>query len=611
MSLGRTTLELWKRAPAWRFAIFGALIASVLAAVTARGPSGAGTQTASGTPPSGQTAPAPGGGGNSGAQQAQSCGPQGQTTMQAPIVVSQTGQVPSNVQGGSGQVTQSGVSAEVQARFVQFSTRVDAALRDQRTGEQCVKMQGALDVLQASDFAWADCFQEGQAKLVRAQECSGDLANSDARFERLTTAFEQAREDNSAGPVERLADARAVMTRFDQTREAWNARSDAVAAGDDATAAITQSDRRIDQLDQLVGRTGSGLAELQAFAAVADITALDRTRLNPAQADVLEKAHAARQQFAESDARLGDLSHALTGNAAGDDEARAALIAAISDLRDIDVQRATAEQQAEIAQAREAAAGFALHDLVTEAARTNLAEAPPAIFERLRDLRALVLQYGGQIAPESDGAAALDLARRAEVQLAQSDLRLAQMRDVVRQVRSGGPAELGASVVDAHEKITRFDIARMSDEDTQTYQDLGAAREVTLATRRQELTRQVPIFLKSDGSGTLADHALEQVRVGLQARGFNLVQAQEQSAVTFVFALSPVEEKKITFSGSSVNSAEVSLSVSGSWTFAGQSIQVPGASGDAVGNAVEGLRLEAVSEAARRVVEEIAEMAGE
>ena len=58
---------------------------------------------------------------------------------------------------------------------------------------------------------------------------------SEARFARLEAAAAQAEEDGSAPKLERLADARAAMTPFDNTREAWNASRALVAAGDAAT----------------------------------------------------------------------------------------------------------------------------------------------------------------------------------------------------------------------------------------------------------------------------------------------------------------------------------------------------------------------------------------
>jgi hypothetical protein len=109
------------------------------------------------------------------------------------------------VHGGTGQVQSQGISSAVQARFVQFSTQVDAARIEPRDGERCVKMKGALEKLESSDYAYADCFQEGEKKLVAAQACSADLESSEARFERLTVAFNASREDSSAEKIEELA----------------------------------------------------------------------------------------------------------------------------------------------------------------------------------------------------------------------------------------------------------------------------------------------------------------------------------------------------------------------------------------------------------------------
>ncbi len=593
MSVGESTLELWRRAPAWRFSLLGAVVATALALVIGHSDQ-SGTNAVQGTSTSGGTSNLASSAPTAGSRQ---CGPQGQAVVQAPIVVSSTGQVPPNVHGGTGQVQSQGISSAVQARFVQFSTQVDAARIEPRDGERCAKMKGALDKLEPSDYAYADCFQEGEKKLVAAQVCSSDLESSEARFERLTVAFNASREDNSAEKIEELARARGRMTPFDETREHWNLKDEMIDAGDRAIKGIADSDARIAALKAAGGQPPRGPAELESLAKAANLTALDRARLPPRDQDILALAEQAKSNLSASEKRLAMLVESLAGDPSKRAASRVRLIAALSALTDLDLQRATPTQQRAIEQGRQTAGAFAVSDLVAATSSLDLESAKPEVYQRLRDLLLAIERYGGQVEPGSHTAQAVEMARKADSRLISSDRRIANMNEIVNRIKKGGPAELGADVLKVHDEIEPFDLARMTDKDLQAYRQLESAREITLATKSQKLTREVPLFVSVDKDDPLTQLALDNFRRGLREAGFNVVSAEEQSAVSMILRRSDVAQKSVRFSGSTLNTVEVTVSVTGKWTLAGNSLSVPPVKGDAVGSDSTSLQREAVEEA--------------
>ena len=164
---------------------------------------------------------------------------------------------------------------------------------------------------------------------------------------------------------------------------------------------------------------------------------------------------------------------------------------------------------------------------------------------------------------------------------------------------------MGGDVIRVHRELDSFDLARMTEEDKAVYHRLESALEITQATNSQKLTRQVPMFLSVEENDALTQFALESIRQGLRNAGFNLVAAAEESAVTLLLSRSEITHKSVRFSGSQINTAEVTLSMSGKWTFAGKGISVPSASGDAVGSDHASLEREAVKEAADGLIDEL------
>lgn len=609
MALGRASIDLWRRSRPFRMLAAAAAVCTVLAAVTGLRGGGTGGQVAGGGGGGGggQVAGSVGGGGAPPPvppSSPASCGPPAPPARAVPSVVGAPGSAPPShvsVPQTGAPAAAGGPPSDVMARFRQFVTRVDAAAREQREGERCARMADAIQLLEPNDYAWADCFPDGQDKLVLAQDCNANFAASEARFARLEAAAAQAGEDGSAASLERLADARAAMTPFDSTREAWSASGALVEAGDDAARQLDASTARIARLEAAASAAGAAEdpAATRALAEAGALTSFDIARLTAAQSAMLDRSRAAGERLAESDARFERLAASLAGLSADDPAARDALITAVSRLDAFDLARADAAQAADIASARASATRFALNDLVAAAGGIDPATATAAQLDRLRDLRAVILRNDLPETLTPEQSAALDVARVATARREASDRRLAEMRATVDRVETGGPAALGEDVLRAHAALTDLDLSRMDAADEEAYAALEAAREVTLATRDRALTRDVPVFVRGAAEDAPTRMAVDGLRTALRRDGFLLVTAEERSAVTFTVGPVAFSEREDRLGNSVIRSARVSIEVDGRWTFADQTIPVPPAEAEIVGRgAAEEVIPEAVAELA-------------
>ncbi|MEE4209536.1 MAG: hypothetical protein V2I43_09745 [Parvularcula sp.] len=602
MSIGRASIDLWRRSRPFRALAAATAFCTVLAVITGlRGGS---------APPSNPVGnlnsnAGIGHGGSASPATPASCGPPSQPQKAVPSVVAgPSGGVPANVSvpQGAGTPTASGPPADVVARFRQFVTRVDAAAREQREGERCARMSDAISLLETTDYAWADCFADGPDKLVLAQDCSANFADSEARFERLREAANAVAEDRSAPRLERLADARAAMTPFDRTREAWAAANAQVEAGDLARGELDASTARIARLEAAAASVSEPMtpAEAAALAQVGRLTSFDLARLSPEQEQMVARARDAVQRLSESDARFERLAAALASLSEEDPAARDALIAAVSRLDAFDLARANPAQSADIAQAKASATRFALDDLVAAAAGVDPAVATAAQLDRLRDLRAVILENDMPETLTLEQTAALETGRMAAARRDRSDRRLAEMRAIVDRVETGGPAALGEDVLRIYDSLDELDQARMDEADRVDYAALGAARDITLATRDRTLTREVPVFVRglAEGNETV-DYAVDRLRSALRRDGFVVVDAEERSAVTFVVTRLDLEESNASFGSTTISGSVATIDLEGSWTFAEQAIRVPSASGQSSafsGSATEEAIAEAITD---------------
>lgn len=610
MSIGQDTVELWKRALPWRFSLICAIAATALAVMAGNhSPPLAG---ASGTQGSPAVATGPSLSSSNPTIASQQCGPQGMLTLQAPIVVSSTGAVPANVQSAAApSVSQGGIPANVLSHFRQFFTKVDAANLEQRLGERCAQMHGALGTLDASDYAYADCFQDGEKKLVAGQSCASDFDASEIRFARLIAAFAATKSDSSANLVEELARSRTRMLPFDETRERWGLSDVAVAAGDAAVRNLRESDQRIADLEALGTIDTSTPDSLERLTAAGNkLTAMDRSRLTPQAREILSQAETARVMIQDSDSRLNAVSAAMQKSPAIDAAHRATLITTLSALTDWDMARANAAQNSTIETARKTAAEFALVDLVTAVAGVDISLAPPDELERIRDLAMAAQRYGDLTAANAESKKALSDAEQAAGRLEQSDQRIIAMRDLVVTIEAGGPSALNNGVVAVFDSVSNFDRERMSDSDLQAYAQLGEARKIVLASLDGKLTKSVPIYLRTESTEELSILALADLHRELEDRGFTLVDALERAAVEMRMDLSEVTEKSVKMTGSTIKTAEVSLTLRSRWTVTDKAITVPKVDGTAAGDDINSLSREAASNAAMSAADEIAKLAG-
>ena len=238
-----------------------------------------------------------------------------------------------------------------------------------------------------------------------------------------------------------------------------------------------------------------------------------------------------------------------------------------------------------------------------------LQNSPPEEMERIRDLASAARTYGVEQALDASANAAFALADQAINLLEQSDRRIRDLHETIAKIDAGGPSALGDDVIQTHDTLTEFDQERMSDEDIRAYTRLTEARQITLASREGALTRDVPIYVRSSEADELHSLALSVLERDLRDRGFELVEALERAAVDMVLDLSEVTEKRVQFSGTSLDTAEVELSIAARWLVSGEAIPVPRVEGTAAGNDALSLAREAVSEAATLAASEIAKLA--
>lgn len=515
--------------------------------------------------------------------------------------------VPSNVKAVS--VTAStGMPLETESRFRKFQVQVNAATAEARMGESCALMSGALDLLQAIDYAYAECFAGGNDLLTKAQNCSQRHAQSETRFANLSSSFSAAAANRSAPQITALARARSDLTPYDETREVWKQKAEEISAGDVAQAAIRASDARISQLVQagLAATANGGFAETEALAKAAGLDALDLPRLSPDQARMLEQARAARDRINDSDRRLDRLAEAVELRRTSSKDSRRELIDAVSALIPLDTARAGPQQAAMIAAAKSEAAAFAMDDLLEETRTFNPQTAPASQFKRIADLADVVKGHGGVTQPTEPQSKALAVAQDAIAALTRSNRRLESMSANADAVKSGGPASLGNQVRKNYEDISPFDISRMTDLQRQDFQTLKAAREVTLATEAKTFSRSIPLFIGADGSHPQMAKALAALKSMLTDIGFRIVEAEEQSAVRLKLNVGETRTTRINTGTANFDSVRQPMTVTGDWTFASDKLKPLSVQG--VGNG-QNARDNAFNEAIKKLAEGVRSLA--
>ena len=88
------------------------------------------------------------------------------------------------------------------------------------------------------------------------------------------------------------------------------------------------------------------------------------------------------------------------------------------------------------------------------------------------------------------------------------------------------------------------------------------------------LTRSVPIFVRVTGDDAAAGDALEALRQRLKAGGYRLVDAEEQSAVKFELDVGEMRAQTMTAGKVKVETAQIAMTLTGAWTFAGGALPV-------------------------------------
>jgi hypothetical protein len=561
MSLLGAPRALWTRAPAWRWSLIGACVLT-LVAVLKGGPStppppvpcapGETRDPVSGScilaPPSPTPPPS-----SSGCPQ-----PGGQVASQP---------LPPNVV----QVAQAPPSPDALARVADFMSRTTAADAQARQGERCVEMAAALDRLEPTDLAILACEADGMKKHAKAVACSGELAASDQRFEQLQAAYLAYGSDRTAPVVARLARAAGLINDFDRSRNRHLEFLDAVEAGAAAKDALEASERRITALESAAGAGDGGPAVEALGRAASEITAFDSSRMNERQRAALEAGRTAAERVAHSDRRIADLGTAYRVAASSTDPGmRQDLIDAVAAIEDFDLSRATPDQQETIRAARDGALTFAKAALAEVSAGIDLASASVQQHETLANLKRVIDEQGGLGGADAALTAAYQTADRAAARLASSDARIARMREVIDSWRRDPAPALEAAVIASHGEIDSFDRARLQGASADDYAGLGDARQIIDAMHDglNAETREVATLFVTPGDDSPETRlAADALRSALSREGYRIVDMREQSALLLELFWGGDQRQTMAVGSSTVQTATVSLSLVGGWTY--------------------------------------------
>lgn len=595
--------RLWRRAPAWRVLVGAAALVSLAAVVVrldlstlTRGAGGqsAAMQGAQGTTTA--TAPAP--------ALPAGCQPAGGAPVQTPTPGNATVFAPAI-----------GHSPETLGRVQDFASRIDAAAGVGQLGMRCERIAGAATALQPEDLAYIRCDTDLADKLSAARKCDGDIADSDARRARLAAALSAWRAERTAPAAAEIAAAGAALdTAFDRSRAPSGAVDQALREADDARAILAASDARLKALGAASVLAPDSAAPPGALRALADVartlTAFDRQRMTQDDRAAADRGAAAAAAIAEADARFADLDAALAlSRTAGGDAVAQALLAAVDALTPQDMRWSAPERDAAIAQARAAAAGYALTRL--EAATASYEEGSEGVeaADELRRLLAAVEANGTPAALTDAQRRALNVARAAAARLTQSDRRLAVARSAASRWKANPSADLGDDVKAARLSLTEFDLKRATSEDRTAVATLDQALDVLRASVAGEWRwsnrADVAVNIRPLGGEAELAAAAEALRGELDRRGFAIAAAPDGSAIDLALRWMGTEESQVSVGGTTIRSVAATVGAEAVWSFTGKTALSVVATGDQAGGHGPGERQEAARRAARRIADAI------
>lgn len=575
MTRSRATIDLWKRSMPFRVVSIASLVSIVLFAMSGRSPS----STANSAHITGNNRSANNMATNS--QRANVPNTSGNTTISLPsFCQSQTPAVPlttstnpsSNVRVAPVVSTNSGMTQDIRARFQQFISMVDAANREKRLGEKCTRMKDAIVILKPGDFGFSQCFvdDDADAKIVQARRCKEDVKSSDLRFDNLIAAVAKANADPSSAQIEALAQYKQAIMPFDESRERWSNIITERNEGEKAIAFIASSDQRIDQLlraHEAFEKQPENPNVMQIFAESSNLQPLDVNRLDHSQRAILEQAKSTALNLQLSDARLNAVSASVLQI-----DARDTLVASVSALTGFDETRANTKQIADIENAKSKALDYASADLISGTKDFKFASASPDELQSLRELHDVLLRHGGILTPTVEQETALATAAKAGSLLDQSDQRIEKMHTMAVSVNSTGAVSQGKSLIEVLDSITEFDLLRFTDEDQLAHNDLTIAKEVYLATQKEELTKSVPLYIEAVSTTTYSNSSVKLFAERLRNAGFNLVSTRDESAVVLSLQIDELKTKKAKVGSLKITTADINMSLSGQWVLAGKAL---------------------------------------
>ena len=598
--------RLWRRAFAWRVLVTAASITSVAAIavhsdIAALMKNGQPSLPVGGAPP-----PAP--------------NPTGGTPAvggSTPAGCQQIGTPPPIPSPGNATVfaPPTGYSQETLGRVQDFSSRVQASATVGQLGLRCERIAGAADLLKSEDLAYIRCDSDLADKLSAVRGCDREIADSDVRRASLSAALTTWRADRTATAAIEIAAAGAALdTPFDRSRSASLETEQGLREADEARALLSESDARIKRLAAAAALAPDDTASpeaLQALAAAArELSVFDRQRMTQGDRTAADLGAAVAAAIAESNTRFADLDAALAlSRASSGDSVSQALIAAVDALTPRDMRWTTPARDAAIAQARAAAAGYALSRL-EEAAVTYGAEDADAA-EELRRLLNAVEANGGVPAPTEAQTRALDVAGSAAARLAQSDQRLAAARAAAARWRSNPAGELGGDVEAGREALTAFDMQRVTAEDRTAIATLDQALDVLRASAEGKWSwsnrGDVAVHVRTLSGEPELQAAAETLRDELERRGFATAPSPEGSAIDLALRWRGAQEASLSTGGTTVRSVSATVGVEAVWSFTGDAAFAVTETGDQAGGHGPSQREGAARRAAMHIADAIEE----
>lgn len=347
-------------------------------------------------------------------------------------------------------------------------TRVADAMRPgAESATDCVSLLAASLKIVSYDLQRADDVQN-QA-LDRAKQCGLLISESDARLQALRAAADDAQATNPL-TVQRLADARAAITPFDEGRTDLADMQQQIDDGDRAALHVTESNRRIDTFNKTISswqkNEADGQTANQAIMAYRDLQFFDLDHQGMISEEDIDAAKRLSGLVAQSDGRISQaIVYIAMLQKNKSDLVRHDAQNRIENLTTFDMARATESQIEAIVDGQRSLQNLRLKDFETAAAEYAEIPSPVNTLAIMEKYDALPLsdrlENVGQLAAYRPS---LD---RAQQDILSSDQRLLQLDHSYTNARSAEESNVGLassyhSLAQSLRTLNELDKARLS-----------------------------------------------------------------------------------------------------------------------------------------------------